>query len=98
MGFLDKKRKIDRTPTKLNDDAGAILDAFRQRTTKEKLRQSDTTDTEYWVAVCFRSRDEKDAFVNEFGLSGCPLIKGTTGDKYIDGPALARKLRDSAKK
>lgn len=70
-------------------DSAAELDAlaksFRGRRDAEAKRFEQATDSEYWFAVCFRTRADKDAFL--------AAIKATRlGDKYIDGHALARLL------
>jgi hypothetical protein len=71
-------------------DAAAELDAlakgFRERRDQEEKRFRDATDSEYWFAVCFRSRADKDAFLAAVGAVQ------RLGDKYIDGYALAKQL------
>ncbi|KZM68145.1 hypothetical protein AWN90_09395 [Nocardia terpenica] len=42
-------------------------------------------DSEYWFAICFRSRAQKERFLREAGLL-------QLGDKYIDGEKAARIL------
>lgn len=56
--------------------------SFQQRSDREKQRYQDVTDSEYWVAVCFESRDQKEEFLKATGLL-------QDGDKYISGPDLA---------
>jgi len=71
-------------------DAAAELDAlaqgFRQRRDQEEKRFRNATDSEYWFAVCFRTRADKDAFLAAVGAVA------RLGDKYIDGYALAKQL------
>ncbi|WP_058622881.1 hypothetical protein [Microbacterium testaceum] len=43
------------------------------------------TDSEYWVAVCFKSREEKERFLESAGLTDL-------SDKYLDGRAVANRL------
>lgn len=69
------------------DEAAALTAAFRSRTQQENDRFRRATDSEYWIAVCFTSRDDKEAFLTEFGLTDL-------GDKYLDGTKLAERLRD----
>ena len=64
----------------------AMQSAYRDRAKAEADRFRGATDSEFWFAVCFTSREEKDAFLAEFGA-------GRIGDKYLDGQALARLLR-----
>lgn len=70
-------------------DSEAELDAlakgFRERTKREDERFRLATDSEYWFAVCFKTREDKDAF-----LAAARLLP--VGDKYLDGYAVARTL------
>jgi hypothetical protein len=70
-------------------DSEAELDAlargFRERTKREDERFRLATDSEYWFAVCFKTREDKDAF-----LTAARLL--ALGDKYLDGYAVARTL------
>ncbi|MGI8310685.1 hypothetical protein [Saccharopolyspora hattusasensis] len=70
-------------------DSAAELDAlakgFRERTKREDERFRLATDSEYWFAVCFRTREDKDAFLKAARLMAI-------GDKYLDGYAVARTL------
>ncbi len=73
----------------LATDSTAELDAlargFRERTAREDERFRLATDSEYWFALCFKSREEKDAF-----LRAARLVH--LGDKYLDGRAAASTL------
>lgn len=73
----------------LAEDSNAELDAlakgFRERTKREDDRFRLATDSEYWFCVCFKTREDKDAF-----LAAARLM--ATGDKYLDGYAVARAL------
>lgn len=73
----------------LATDSEAELDAlakgFRERTKREDERFRLATDSEYWFAVCFKTREDKDAF-----LAAARLM--AIGDKYLDGYAVARTL------
>lgn len=63
----------------------ALQSAFGDRARKERQRFLAATDSEYWVALCFQSRAQKEAF-----LTALRWIR--YGDKYIDGTRLAGKL------
>ena len=63
----------------------AIKSAFKRQVDHEKRNISHRFDTEYWFAVCFQDRDQKNAF-----LAALDLLK--SGDKYIDGRVLAHRL------
>lgn len=71
-------------------DASAELDAlaegFRARRDQEAKRFKNATDSEYWFAVCFKTREDKEAFIKAIGNPN------TLGDKYIDGHQLAKAL------
>ncbi len=73
----------------LATDAAAELDAlaigFRERTKREEERFRLATDSEFWFALCFTSREEKDAFLHAARLFHI-------GDKYLDGRAAAAVL------
>jgi hypothetical protein len=70
-------------------DSTAELDAlaigFRERTKREDERFRLATDSEFWFVLCFKSRDEKDAFLHAARLFHI-------GDKYLDGRAAAVAL------
>lgn len=63
--------------------------AFRDRAKAETERFELATDTEYWCAIGFQSRRQKDAFLaalrERFGLAD-------DGDKYLDGWEVAKAL------
>lgn len=63
----------------------ALQQGFRDRAQRENDRFRLATDSEYWVAVCFKSREDKEAFLRAAGLA-------QIGDKYLDGYAVARAL------
>lgn len=60
----------------------AIQKAFRDRKKQEEKRFNQATDSEYWFAVCFLTRNQKETFLQAFGWDAL-------GDKYIDGVALS---------
>ncbi|HCL5283971.1 TPA: hypothetical protein N2G45_002876 [Salmonella enterica] len=66
-------------------DLDAVKAGFRERAKTENNRFELTTDSEYWVAVCFQTREQK-----EFLLKAMELFEH--GDKYIDGNVLAERL------
>lgn len=65
----------------------AMQAAYRERAKAEEQRFKDATDTEYWFAVCFRSRSEKEAFLQQFNLTDI-------GDKYLDGDRVTQRLNE----
>lgn len=58
---------------------------FRERRKNEQKRFTDATDSEYWCALCFQTREQKEEFLQKLNLA--PL-----GDKYIDGMKAAGVL------
>ncbi|GAB3873816.1 hypothetical protein GCM10029964_014710 [Kibdelosporangium lantanae] len=94
MAFLsadpepDPLAEVDYTGD-LEADSRAELDelhrGFRERAAKEDERFRLATDSEFWFCVCFKSREDKDAFLAAAGLV-------VIGDKYLDGYATARTL------
>ena len=75
----------------LNADASAEFEAVQQgfadRAKAERKRFQDATDSEFWFAVCFKTRDDKEDF-----LKALKVHKSTMGDKYLDGHKLAKML------
>ena len=73
----------------LQADAAVELDAmqqaYRDRAKAEADRFRNATDSEYWVAVCFKTRADKEAF-----LRAARLLH--LGDKYLDGYGVASAL------
>ena len=66
-------------------DLDAVQKGFRDRIKNENNRFELSTDSEYWFAACFQTREQKEAFLKALDL----LVYG---DKYIDGRLLAEKL------
>ncbi|MBU0749142.1 MAG: hypothetical protein KKG67_20360 [Gammaproteobacteria bacterium] len=66
-------------------ETSAVLEAFKARAKAEQARFALATDSEYWVGLCFQTREQKEAF-----LTAAKLIKA--GDKYIDGQLLAQRM------
>lgn len=66
-------------------DLNEVQKSFRERIKMENERFQNTTDSEYWFAVCFQTREQKEAFLKAMNLF---LI----GDKYLDGVEVAKQL------
>lgn len=67
-------------------DLEKIQSAFMKRATQENKRFEEATDSEYWVALCFQTREQKDKFLKNAGWLAF-------GDKYIDGRKIAKLLK-----
>lgn len=63
----------------------AVKGEFQKRREQEQARFVNATDSEFWVAVCFENREQKDEFLRKSGLA-------KLGDKYIDGTKAAELL------
>jgi hypothetical protein len=63
----------------------ALQQGFRDRAKREAERFRLATDSEFWIAVCFKSREDKERFLRNAHLL-------SVGDKYLDGYAVARVL------
>lgn len=66
-------------------ETSAVLEAFKARAKAEQDRFALATDSEYWVGVCFQTREQKEAW-----LEAVKLLQH--GDKYIDGQLLAQRM------
>ena len=75
----------------LSEDSQRELTAreegYRERAKNEAKRFTAATDSEYWFAVCFSDREEKQRFLSAIGLTG-----HSAPDKYITGRQLAAAL------
>ena len=61
------------------------LRGFKERAKNEERRRMLATDSEFWVALCFQDRDQKEAFLGAIGMLA-------HGDKYLDGQKVAEAL------
>ena len=66
-------------------EMNAVRREFQDRISTQRKRVADAIDTEFWCAVYFRNRAQKEAF-----LSAVSML--AEGDKYIDGERLAKRL------
>lgn len=66
-------------------DLDAVQRGFRERAKNEDKRFELVVDSEYWFAVCFQSRAQKERF-----LMAMKWIE--LGDKYLDGQEVARLM------
>lgn len=69
----------------LAEEVEALRSAFLRRARQEGDRFRRVTDSEYWVALCFESREQKERFLQRSGLL-------RWGDKYLDGRIVARRF------
>jgi len=62
-----------------------ILAGFKSRAQREDQRVEDATDSEYWIAVCFQTREQKTEFLRKAGWLDI-------GEKYLDGMLVALQM------
>lgn len=60
-----------------------VLTGFRDRANREDQRFTDATDSEFWIALCFQTREQKEEFLRKARWMA-------EGDKYLDGMAVAQ--------
>ena len=75
-GSIEEDSKVELTE---------LQKGYDKRRTEEATRFRLSTDSEYWCAICFSSREQKEAFLSALGLL-------SIGDKYLDGYKVAEKL------
>lgn len=63
-------------------DLDEIKRGFRERAKAENSRFENVTDSEFWFAMCFQTREQKDRF-----LAAMNWIQH--GDKYLSGNDIA---------
>lgn len=84
----DPLRDVEYTGDLQQDAASeitALEQGYRDRAKAEADRFKRATDSEYWFAVCFDSREAKEQFLHRAGLADI-------GDKYLDGREVADRL------
>ncbi len=64
----------------------AVVTGFAERAKAENLRRIAATDSEYWVCLCFQSREQVQEFLRATAW-------GSPDAKYLDGCAIAGKLK-----
>lgn len=66
-------------------EVSALKAGFIARAKSERLRKEKATDSEYWVCLCFQSRDQVEEFLRKTKW-------GRSSDKYLDGQKVAKKI------
>lgn len=98
MGYFDKKEpsapepeeqeqadSLENVEAECLEEMGEVEKGFRERMKAENDRFRDMCDTEYWVCLCFKSRAQKEEFLQSVGME--------TDLKYIDGREMARAVK-----
>lgn len=83
-GVAKSERKIKATESAA-ERVEALPSAFAERAEREQERFVDAVDSEYWIAICFETREKKEEFLRKLGLL-------EHGDKYLLGDFVAKKL------
>lgn len=64
------------------EELSETLKAFKARAKNENDRMQNATDSEHWIAISFKSRDQKESFLEAMKWA-------KAGDKYLDGETVA---------
>ena len=69
------------------EQEAAMLAALNNKEIKKAIADKIklTTDSEYWVALCFETRAQKEAFLKALAVF-------QQGDKYLDGLEVAKRM------
>lgn len=67
------------------EELNAVQAAFKAKKRAEQAAFRDNTDSEYWVALCFQTRAQKEEFLAKIGVL-------SEGDKYLDGLMVAKAI------
>ena len=67
-GKATKTKKLEKSSA---EEIGEAEAAFRGRLEQEDKRRKLATDSEFWFAVYFDSREDKERFLRKFGLGAC---------------------------
>jgi hypothetical protein len=65
----------------------ALPNAFQDRAAKEQDRRADATDSRFWLAFCFQTREQKEEFLIKAGLADLAL-----DSDYLDGSEVAKRV------
>lgn len=68
-------------------DLDAVQAGFRVRAADESRRFALATDSEFWSALCFQTREQRDAFLAAIGALDLVIDA-----RYIDGCELAKRM------
>ncbi|TXH52465.1 MAG: hypothetical protein E6Q97_16080 [Desulfurellales bacterium] len=80
-----KAKPESESPPDPGQAVSETLRRFKERAKAEDQRFVDNTDSEFWIAIGFQNRAQKEEFLQKTGIS-------RLGDKYLDGMAVAALL------
>lgn len=78
---------FDKEPEPLSAPAPEMSDLLKKLKAGARAEKDvfmENTDSEYWVALCFQTRAQKEEFLTKMGWL-------ELGDKYLDGVEVAAK-------
>jgi len=85
----DPLEDVDFDPNDLEASATAEMSEIVRLIREKKKESADrfriADDTDYWVALCFQCREQRDEFLRKAGWSDL-------GEKYLNGLEIARRL------
>jgi len=85
----DPLENVDFDPDDLEASATAEMSEIVRLIREKKKQSADrfriAEDTDYWVALCFQCREQRDEFLKKAGWS-------ELGEKYLNGLEIARRL------
>ena len=84
---FDKIEYIDDVETDSLAETSTALAAIVANKQRQRAFAKIESDTEFWFAVCFQSRAQKEEFLEKAGWTG--LVQG---DKYLDGLEVSRAM------
>ena len=87
-GMVNPLDSLDYTGDVVQDAAAEESEAIKRiKEEKRQLREQwrINVDTEFWIAVCFQSRAQKEEFLGKVGWTD-------NGDKYLDGLQVAADM------
>lgn len=84
----DPLEDVDYQENDLEHSADSEMSEILRQLKEKRKAQADTfrvaRDPEYWVALCFQSREQKDEFLQKIGWADL-------GDKYLNGLEVCRR-------
>ncbi len=86
MDFGLDEEQAQPVAEKKTEEMSEVLKQFLARGKEERKTFEENVDSEYWVAVCFQSREQKEEFLR---LAGWLQF----GDKYLDGLEIAEHMK-----
>lgn len=93
MSGVDKRKKAEKPKTvaEAQEVISAVLKKFKDQAKNEQKVFTENVDSEYWIAICFQSREQKEEWLRQAGLI-------ELGDKYLDGLEVAEVMGMDIKK